>query len=138
MSVFSDEWRRCLREQYKHVARSDDQVTHKSLKPLLEELGFTEDELKQLYVEATMRTEDMPDDFQPDLDVLTPEIPVEDAAFQPHPAECTCPDCMAAVDETIHDDEGQLLPADEIEEARARAEYDNADDDDKPKQISMF
>lgn len=136
MSVFSDEWRRCLQEQYKHVARNNDKVTEKSLTPLLQDLGFTEDELKQLYIQATMHADAVPDDFQPDLEILAEQSPIEMAA-QPHPAECTCPDCMAAVDETIHDDEGQLLSVDEIQEARQREAHDNADDD-APKQMSMF
>jgi len=136
MSVFSDEWRKCLREQYKHVARNDDKVTEKSLTPLLQELGFGEDELKQLYIQATMHTDNVPEDFQPDLTLLN-EQPTDPMLMQPHPAECSCPDCMAAVDETIHDDEGQLLSEDEIEEVREREAHENIDDD-KPKQMSMF
>lgn len=118
MSVFSDEWRDCLREQYKHVMRQDDQLTRRSLVKVMYQVGFSDDDLERLGVEATMRAEDMPDDYVP------PQIMEAEPRFQPHPLECQCPECVN-IDLVPHDDEGQPLDPDEIE-------------DDQPRQLSMF
>lgn len=106
-SIFNEEWRRCLREHYKYVVRQGDTLTEKSLQRVLysPSAGFTEDELKQLYLEATLRTEDLPDGFVPDIE----------RTFTVHPAECQCTVCQAeAFDITAgHNAEGQpLSPAD--------------------------
>ena len=134
MSVFSEEWRACLREQYKHVIRNDDQITLPSLTRVMQRVGFGEDELSQLRVQATMRIEDVPDDFVPDLDILQPQI-TDDQSFQPHPLECQCPQC---VDMNLipHDEEGQPLSEEDVQELVEKQKHE-ADDDD-PKQLSMF
>lgn len=131
MSVFSDAWRECLREQYKSVIRENDTVTKKSLDSVMAQVGFSEDELKQLIIEATMRAEDVPDDFVPELDpfeVQAPQPP-DDHTFQPHPLECQCPSCM---EESLvpHDEDGQPIPEDEIDPERP--------DEDGPQQLSLF
>jgi hypothetical protein len=130
-SVFGDEWRRCLREHYKYVAKNQDKRTEASLTPIMNRFGFTEDELKHLYIEATMRADQMPDDFVPDMQqhgVENVEVKqTVELSFQVHPAECNCPSCMEQVLELGHDEEGQPLPKDE--EAPKKA---------KPKQKSMF
>jgi hypothetical protein len=151
MSVFSDEWRACLREQYKYVILNNDQVTLRSLLPILERVGFTEGELAQLRVEATMHVDAVPADFVPDLDILKPaepSVPV-DQAFQPHPLECQCPSC---VDKNLvpHDADGQPIPADQLDpenpahqsylqkEVTLQIEEEALEDDDNPQQLSMF
>lgn len=101
--VFFDEWIKSLREQYKHVIRNNDQVTLPSLTQVLHNIGFTDDELAQLRVEATMHVDDVGDDYVPDLDILN-----SSQATQPHPAECTCPQCIP-INESLYDDEGQPL-----------------------------
>lgn len=103
-SVFFDEWLRSLREQYKHVVRSNDTVTLPTLTAVMQNVGFGEDELAQLRVEATMHVDDVPDDFKPDMQILDP-------APAPHPAECLCPDCMP-IDEAGHDVDGQPIEPD--------------------------
>lgn len=146
-SVFGDEWRRCLREHYKYVVGKQDKATEETLLPILHRFGFREDELRELYVEATMR--DMPDDFVPDMERVAQEAastPVPEATFQVHPAECSCPSCMDVVLEEGHDDEGQPIEEpQEIEEAQGnvfpvakpeKAEKD--EEDDLPKQRSLF
>ena len=139
MSVFTEEWRECLREQYKHVIHINDKNTIVSLTGVMLSAGFREDELAQLRVEATIRTEDMPDDFIPDLEILQdqPAAKVEEQSpqdFQPHPLECQCPSCME-ISMTPHDEEGQPLEIDEEEQAALAAEHK---DNDEPKQMSMF
>ena len=149
-SVFGDEWRKCLREHYKYVIRQEDKQTESTLTPILNRFGFGEDELRELYVEATMR--DMPDGFEPDLERVVQQAETvtteTDTTFKVHPAECTCPACMDVVLEEGHDDEGQ--PIEEPEEpeiaagnlfAVAKPEVDEEKqdkEDDTPKQKSLF
>lgn len=151
MSVFEDEWRACLREQYKYVIRNGDHVTLRSLVPVLHEVGFTDDELAQLRIEATLRTEDVPDDFVPDLEILHTEPPAPiDQVFQPHPLECQCPSC---IEETIvpHDADGQPIPMESLDlenpehqqflekQTVLKEETDDAENDENDTtQMSMF
>lgn len=151
-SVFADEWRKCLEEHYKYVVKNNDKATEETLVPYLHDIGFTDDELRQLYVQSTMRADEMPDDFVPDMARAAGEEPQQtapsqlvatdsDKTFQAHPNECQCPSCMDLVMDEGHDDEGQPLehPA-EPEEGEgnifpvAKVEQD----DDAPKQKSMF
>lgn len=164
-SIFQDEWRKCLREHYKYVIREQDRVTEASLTKVLYRLGFSDDELRQLYTEATMRQEANPADFVPDMS----------KAVQAHPAECTCDLCSAdgeaafdAMLEAGHDEAGQPLPPEEpvaeatpevagnlfampeLEAAESAADDDeivsdgdeddddSQADDDAPRQMSMF
>lgn len=109
-SVFFDEWIKSLREQYKYVIRKNDQVTLPSLTSVMHNVGFTDDELNHLRVEATMHVDAVGDDFVPDLEVLdTPP------AGQAHPAECLCPQCIP-IDESQFDADGQPLKALDPEE----------------------
>lgn len=105
-SVFHDEWLRSLREQYKHIVRADDRVTLSSLTAVLHNVGFRDDELAQLRIEATMHIDDVGDDFSADLDILA-----ETGLAPRHPAECACPQC-ATVDESEFDAEVQPIAPD--------------------------
>lgn len=130
-SVFSDEWRRCLREHYKYVVRNQDKNTEATLTPILERFGFQEDELRHLEIEATIRADEMPDDFVPNMEPIMAESvnenkPIE-TTFVIHSAECTCPDCMDQVLELGHNADGQPIEA-EVEEPKK----------DLPKQRSLF
>ncbi len=147
MSVFSDEWRKCLREQYKYVVRSNDRITQQSLTEVLESVGFGEEELRHLKVEATIRAEDVPDDFVPDLDILSREdvaapVVAEPSTtevldfFKPHPLECQCPQCVE-MNVIPHDEEGQPIQA-ESDEELAEILKEKASRDDGPEQLSMF
>lgn len=128
MSVFSDEWRKCMREQYKYVVRNRDEVTRPTLTHVMKTIGFREDELRQLYIEATMREDENPDDFTPPADIIAPEAA---EAVNAHPAECQCPSCIQ-LDLVPHDDDGQPIPPEE------RDEEAPDDDDDAPNQLSLF
>lgn len=112
-SVFVDEWRRSLREQYKHVVRSNDRVTLPSLTAVMLSIGFGEDELNRLRLAATIRAEDVDDNFTPDLDLL--DVP---KTAQPHPAECLCPQCLS-IDDGAHDADGQPIQPEPAEESTA-------------------
>lgn len=139
-SVFSDEWRRCLEEHYKYVVKNQDKNTEETLTPILERFGFREDDLRKLTVEATMRADDMPDDFVPEMELSEP-APVEEVedvsdtpepTFIVHPSECSCAECMDVVLEEGHDEEGQ--PLDE----EAQIEQEERTQKDTPKQKSLF
>lgn len=138
MSIFAEEWRACLREQYKQAIREDDQVTLRTLtQVLLRDIGFTEDELAQLRVEATMRVEDVPEDFVPDLEVLQP-AQTGGGDFQPHPLECQCPACVE-MNMTPHDDEGQPIDEETYREMVEAGEItEDEADDDPPQQLTLF
>lgn len=130
-SVFADEWRRCLKEHYKYVIRKQDKDTEATLTPILEKFGFREDEFQRLKIEATMRAEDMPDDYVPDMEQFSEksveESKTPETTFTVHPAECNCPDCMDVVLEDGHDEEGQPIEEPEDEQKQ-----------DSPKQKSLF
>jgi hypothetical protein len=109
-SIFFEEWRRCLQEHYRQVIRTQDSVTEKTLVGVLHRVGFSDDELRQLYMEATMRADGTPADFVPDMSKLP---------FYVHPAECTCAACMDKTLEVGHDAEGQPIIAEPEPEPEA-------------------
>lgn len=124
-SVFFEEWRRCLQVHYQDVLQRRDRITEASLTPVMYRVGFTEDELRALYIEATMHVDDIGGDFVPTLPVIASnQLAADEVAFQPHPGECICPSCMEQVNVLKHDDEGQPLDADAQQEKRERHDYD--------------
>jgi hypothetical protein len=149
-NVFREQWRECLREHYKHVVKNDPNprnlvsVKKAFLQPNREQPPiFTEDELHQLYIEATMRADEMPDDFVPELLFQAEQPPVAEVAadeppFQPHPLECQCPSCIE-IDLKPHDSEGQPLSAEavaEIEEETGKKKRGKKEA--APQQLSLF
>ena len=105
-SVFHDEWLRSLREQYKQVVRKDDGAALSSLTAVMHNVGFRDEELAQLRIEATMRVDVVREDFRPDMDILA-----KTGLPQAHPAECACPQCVT-IDESRFDNEGQPIAPD--------------------------
>lgn len=145
-SPFAEEWRNCLREHYKQTVRENDRSTLSTLNGVMESVGFREDDLRALVLEATMRVEDLADGMMPPLDLL------EQPLMNRHPAECACPQCVTQ-DVIPHDQEGQPLTGDALREAAERAAWEQgasemplildeppapANDPDAPKQLSMF
>jgi hypothetical protein len=154
-SIFADAWRDCLREHYKHAIQNDPNPRNlETLKTvLLRPNGdqppiFTESELRQLYVEATMRVDQMPDGFMPEEllqemqieEMVEPQrVAVEDdRTYQPHPLECQCPQCVE-INLIPHNDEGQPLSDDEVAELEEQQAYEQRKKDgDVPQQLSLF
>ena len=159
--VFADDWRDTLREQYKYVIQQGDKRTEATLIEVLHEVGFTENELAALRLEATMRAEDMPDDFVPDEVkgmVAGVDVPAE-------AAEADISDAIEEVEPEVviadeADDSGESDKDEEETDAEA-ATYDELvemadtpapgevvdeeindaapeDDDDEPQQMSLF
>lgn len=144
MSIFADEWRECLREQYKTVVRgvanqTDTQRNLDTLETVMYEVGFSEAELRDLQRLATMRAEDLPDDYLPP-EILAPAVVV---AAEPEPIAET----VDAADEPeaeplTHDDQlAEQEPDPEADEPlldTPEADEDTDEDDDSPQQLSLF
>ncbi len=85
-SVFDQEWRDCLRAHYTQVVRNQDTGTERSLHGVMLEAGFREDEIAQLYVQATAHVDDVGADFVPDMGVVAAvELFVAPAVVAPEP-----------------------------------------------------
>ncbi|MDE2857829.1 MAG: hypothetical protein OXN94_08260 [Chloroflexota bacterium] len=106
-SVFFEEWIRSLREQYKHVLRQDDRVTLPTLTAVMIDVGFSEDELTQLRVEATRHADKLGSDHTADMEILEHTLP--------HAAECLCPVCTR-INERPADADEQPVPTDPQQE----------------------
>lgn len=136
-SVFADEWRECLRAHYMYVQRLGDYVTERTLHGVMTEVGFSEAELKELTVLATMRVEEMDEDFVPDMDILAAEEPavIVPAAVVPEVAtpEAAAPEAVEEVPEVEMDE--REIDDEIVEEAEPES---SEEDDDSPQQMSMF
>lgn len=75
--IFAQEWRDCLKAHYQYVIRENDGVTLRTLVKVLHAVGFTDDDLSQLRIEATMRADAMPDDYVPEEVIAQAESAVE-------------------------------------------------------------
>jgi hypothetical protein len=106
-SVFSDDWRDCLRAHYTQVVKNNDQVTLSTLVDVLNKVGFEEAELHDLYVQATMRAEDV--DFVPDPEIIEKVF----AAVKAPEPEAVAPVMVEAVPDPVEAEEEP--PADEEE-----------------------
>jgi hypothetical protein len=154
-NIFADEWVECLEAHYMHVIRTKDKVTEPSLSIVMHSAGFTDKQLAELRVRATMHVDDVGEDFVPDLDVLgmhnhdhqeaVPEaneakvynIPID---LAPAPVDdvqavevelSSESDHFPEVDpepEELQEQEAETLVEDEIEQ----------DDPDAPQQLSLF
>jgi hypothetical protein len=135
-NIFADEWRECLRAHYMHVVRTEDRVTLPSLTIVMHQAGFTDSELAELRVRATMYADHVDADFKPDLKVLGhPEV--LETGKSPVFAVLEVPE--VAPPEALSEDEllagDDLEPEDEIEPV---IEELPVDDPDQPQQLSLF
>ena len=91
-SIFSDEWRECLIAHYTYILRASDQRTERTLRGVMLDVGFTEDDLRNIYLAATTHVDDVPPDFTPDTQFIAsvvmpavsaaaPAAPLIDAPF---------------------------------------------------------
>ncbi len=119
MSVFADDWRACLRQHYIETVRKQDRVTLPSLTLVMYEVGFSDDDLAELRLLATMRA-----------DYVPPEV-AEVRTFA-----AAAPDEIEAEAEPDAPDE--LAEAAEPEpEAEPEPDEDERDPD-APQQLSLF
>ncbi len=123
-SVFSDDWRDCLKAHYRDVVQRNDQHTEQTLTGVLHDVGFSDDDLRQLKLEATMRTEDLQGDFVPQLDLGAE--PTVHAGVDVPPADDPEPKAEAAASELTEEPDTDLDA------------NDDPPDDDRPQQMSLF
>ncbi|MBZ0303290.1 MAG: hypothetical protein K8J31_26340 [Anaerolineae bacterium] len=140
--IFADDWRDCLREQYRYVLQQQESRTEATLTQVLHEVGFSEDELAALKLDATLRAEDMPDDYVPEevTQQYYAGVEVPDAAPVEAADEEALPDLTSPMDDI--DSEPEIVTFDEqvleapVEALEAGGEPD--DDEDAPQQLSLF
>jgi hypothetical protein len=137
--IFADDWRACLREQYKSVIQQQDARTEVTLTAVLYEVGFTEDELAALKFEATLRADDMPDDYVPE-EVQAQYYEGVDVSAEV--MEEPVVEIVEVIEEEVEeDDEPELLDELPVESDITDDELldvTEPDDDDEPQQLSMF
>ena len=118
-SIFAEEWRDCLRAHYTYVVKMNDRGTEKTLRGVMFEAGFTDAELKELTVRATMHVDDVGADFVPDMDLLETAAVVVPGIAIAVPQEVI----EAAIVE-------ESLALDEVSAASDEAEMDESELDD--------
>lgn len=135
-SPFSDDWRDCLRAHFTYTVRMQDVRTEHTLTAVMQEIGFAEAEMRELRVLATLRAEDMPPDFVPDLEALAVQAPPE--AARVFAAVALAPEAEAV---RMADEAEALLPEGEtvLDEAEPAADEPPAPPaPDGPTQLSLF
>jgi len=136
-SIFTDEWRECLRAHYMDVIRRNDQITLKSLVRVMHDTGFSDDDMAELRVRATMRAEDMPDNYVPDMHIfqVNADFSPSEEVVADQPLLETEPMPQEAVAEAVYDDRPETA---EEEGAGEFTVEDNKDDPDAPQQLTLF
>jgi hypothetical protein len=111
-SIFADEWRDCLKAHYLYVVREQDVRTERTLRGVMHNVGFSDDDLNELRVRTTMHVDDVGTAFVPDLEILKTidETPV-----------------LEATDENV-----------ELQAEEAEAEEPVPYDESGPAQLSLF
>ena len=130
--VFADDWRESLRAHYREVVRRNDKATEDTLTGVLHDVGFQDEELRQLKLEATMRTEDLHDDFVPEL-TLDDTSSVYPGADVTPADEVQTPDAPETV---LADEPAELDESDD--EAGPEASEDDDSDGETFQQMSLF
>jgi hypothetical protein len=130
INPFDTEWRDCLRAHYMHVIRTGDKVTEPSLTVVLHQVGFTDSELAEWRVRATMHVDDVPADFVPDMNVLAAP-PAEEPRIFPA-VEVRAP-ALAIAEPDVPE-----LTAEDQEETEALIEDEPPALADGPQQMSFF
>lgn len=140
-STFAEEWRDCLRAHYTAVVRNDDKGTERTLRGVMLEAGFSDEEIRQLYVLATAHVDAVGADFVPDMAVLA-ETAAEAAAAAPVQVAVALPQeaivAELAEEALLHD---ELVDGGAEAEMEAEAEDQDAEPppaDPDVTQMSLF
>lgn len=136
-SPFADDWRDCLRSHYTHVVRAQDTNTIDSLTTVLHQVGFSKDELSEMFIRATMHVDDVGEDFVPDEQFLVAvSEAISDLTAEPSPEAL-----VIAAEEAALEIENQPedAPLEGASEAEAETPTDEPPHDpDGPQQMSLF
>lgn len=136
-SPFADDWRDCLRAHYTHVVRAQDTNTIDSLTTVLHQVGFSKDEISDMFVRATMHVDDVGKDFVPDEEFLVAvSEAISDLTAEPPPEAL-----VIAAEEAALEIENQ--PEEPVIEASVDGEEPPPEDvvehdPDGPQQMSLF
>jgi hypothetical protein len=133
-NIFDDDWRDCLREQYLAVVRQQDATTRQSLMLVMYEVGFSEADLRELDIRATMHVDDVPDDFVPDMTLMQPAI--HTGADLPDGGDADDDPQDDAIPPTFDETLAQAEPA--PEDTEPAPPDDDTPDPDAPQQMSLF
>lgn len=138
-NIFADDWRDCLRAHYMHVVRENDWVTLPTLTMVMHGAGFSDSDLAEMKVRATIRAEDVAAEFVPDLDVLRSGDEQDGA----EPFSIMMPEAARTVPEEAIDlvnDDTQEADDTVIEEDTAGEEVNenSLPDPNAPQQLSLF
>lgn len=152
LSPFAGDWRACLQAHYQQVLRNQDHRTEDTLTGVLQQVGFSDAELAEIRLLATIRADEMGPDFVPDFEAVQagmtsfalPPTSHESAGLQPEPAletealdaEFVLPDepepasfeAAAEGEAPVEDSSPALPPDEEPPDFRAAG----------PQQLSMF
>ena len=132
-SIFAGEWRDCLRAHYTHVVRAQDGLTERTLISVMHEAGFSDEELIELKLRATLHVDDVGADFVPDA-ALFEAIALPDAPA-PEAVAAAAENTAAAVEA---EDESEAADAEDDPEPPPASEEYYAPPDDTPRQLSLF
>jgi len=133
---FESEWRDCLRSHYLHVAKIGDAGTEHTLVGVMQQAGFSDADLVELRIRATLRTEDMDDGFVPDFELLEAQISRQTAAALQQTVESTISkSASSTADEPSSDAVSEQL---EVKPGSLPSDEYYAPPDDTPRQLSLF
>jgi len=149
-NIFADEWLECLEAHYMHVIRINDKVTEPSLSIVMHSAGFSDAQLAELRVRATMHVDDVGADFVPDLDILeahdhqhdipeSVEVHVYNIPIEVVPAPIEVPSTieLEVVSQNDNLAEAELEPQTLADESPVEQEPEQ-EDPDEPQQLSLF
>lgn len=135
-SPFHEYWRDALRAHYLHVVRTGDRRTEISLRGLLlNQLGFSEAELKALYIQATMHVDQVGADFVPD-DAFIRALEAEAQTLIQTETPPIAPETIAAIAEQMDAHRAKQEP--EPSDVRPLDPPDEPAPPTGPTQLSLF
>ncbi|MBI5668801.1 MAG: hypothetical protein HZC41_12410 [Chloroflexi bacterium] len=144
-NIFAEEWRACLQAHYMHVVRANDRVTEPTLRIVMHDAGFTEAELAELRVRATMHVDDVGADFVPDLDILNPSLSAplpegeESVSVEPQAEVFYSLSTPVETDYPLPDDALEpLAEAETLSETFTDEAPPEDDEPDVPRQLTLF
>jgi hypothetical protein len=86
-SPFTDDWHDLQTAQFAHTMRTGNATQRAAAVAVMREAGYSDDQIRGLYINATMHSDDVPPDFEPDMDIIEAGREVQ------HPADCQCARC---------------------------------------------
>ncbi len=153
LSPFADDWRECLCRHYQYTVQQRDIATERTLSEIMRGVGFSDAQLAELRVLATIRAEEMPPDFVPDMDLLAtlaqaeqqPQSDTFQIAVPEMPEEAELPEDIEIPEEVILPDdllqEETVIEPELLEHHEAEPEPESEPElpqQDGPAQLSMF